>query len=983
MSTVPSGSSDRFGKRLESWKEIAAYVNRHVTTVRRWEKQEGLPVHRHVHATLGSIYAYATELDVWLQSRQPELFGVPIVKATLVGTARSGYVPPPPSLTGVLPWPVTFFGRDGEMETLRNIWTAASRGQQQIVLITGDAGQGKTRLAFEFARSAAQQATVLTGVCDREALLPFAPFVTMLHWLVRASEASTLQRILKEVEGSNELAQLVPEIAERLPHTAQEFRVTAENRRFRMFEAFAQLVAAISRRCPMLLLLEDVHWADTGSLLFLRHLIRSTRQVPLCIVVTYREHEPERSAFSEEILQDLRREFAATRIGLGGLAADHVRLFIESWTHDAAPPGLTDWIIENTEGNPLFVTEMLTHLGETGGFARIPSAGALTDLDLPEGIRQLIRRRFARLSPGSKRLLTLGAAIGREFQLPLIAALTDMPEEEMLDGLEEAVAARVVTEMPGVPGQFSFTHALIRETLYGDTLAARRVQLHHRIAEALEGQSPPERLPLGELAYHFTEGAVYDAEKAIEYSVRAGDHACSGLALEAAARFYGMALKTLPLLPPGPVANGKRIELHTWRGRSLFRAGQWALAKTEFEVAVSLLDSAELGKRCQLLVHLAEASFWLMDVLALRWFASQAELLADQIGRDDLWADARAWMASAQVADGDVLGGIDTDRRTLARVGGIRSFGLARAPLTLYWAGHTTEAAARAKEAVEKARASGDPAFLLYALQHFGVCLSGAGRYDAALQAFDEACAFGRQCGAFPLLARATSMSVAPLLSLGEFVGAANRAMEARELAHRVAFKPPLVSAGIDLLLILARTHNPERAESLLAEVEQAVEEACGWHAWKWKMRLSLARAELALARGEWIEAITWAGDVIERSKCRNRPKYQALGLGVRARARGELGLRKAVEDARAAVEVARRLLDPAVLVECLSVLLKQDGTDELSAESQLAVKRVLLGVTDEVLRRSFLVRVTSYEKPADASCLSTELWIPSAEHLV
>ena len=115
----------------------------------------------------------------------------------------------------------------------------------------------------------------------------------------------------------------------------------------------------------------------------------------------------------------------------------------------------------------------------------------------------------------------------------------------------------------------------------------------------------------------------------------------------------------------------------------------------------------------------------------------------------------------------------------------------------------------------------------------------------------------------------------------------------------------------------------------------------------------------------------------------RSRPKYQALGLGVRARARGELGLRKAVEDARAAVEVARGLLDPAVLVECLSVVLKQDGTDELSAQSQLAVKRVLLGVTDEVLRRSFLARVATHGEPGNASCLSTELWIPSAERLV
>ena len=973
MSALPGGSSDHLGTRLESWKQIAAHVNRHVTTVRRWEKYEELPVHRHVHSTLSSVYAYATELDAWLKSRKPEdASGFSLAEVPPPGSVRGGHLRPPPSLTSAMPGPASLIGRDSEMETLRNVWHAASRGQQQIVLITSEAGQGKTRLAFEFARAAAGQATILTGVCDREALFPFAPFVTMLQWLVRAGEASTLQRMLGEIEGSRELAQLVPEVAKCVPPNANETQATAESRRFRMFDAFAELVVAVSRECPVLLLFEDVHWADTGSLLFLRHLIRSTRHAGLCIVVTSRENEPDRSAFSEEILQGFQREFTATRIRLDGLAADHVRGFIESWTHVAATPELTDWIIENTEGNPLFMTEMLTHLGETGGFTRKLPAAALSDLGLPEGIRHIIQRRFARLSPASRKLLTLAAVIGRHFSLPLLEALVDMPEDEMLDGIEEALTVKVVTETPGAPGRFCFTHTLIRETLYGNTMAARRARLHHRIAEALERLSPPDRLPLGELAYHFTEGAIHDAEKAMEYSVRAGDHAYGGLALEEAARYYGMALHTFGLMPSGPINNAKRIELHTLRGRSLFQAGQWALANTEFEAALNLLEPAAVEKRCELLVQLAESSFWLLDVPALRRFASEAESLAEGIGRDDLWADARAWMASAKVAEGDVLGGIDADRRTLARVGGIRSFGLARIPLTLYWAGHTREATSRAEEAVETARTSGDPAFLLYALQHLGVCLSGIGRYDEALHTFEEARSFGRQCGASSLLARATSMSVAPLLALGEFAGATNRAMEARELARRVAFEPPLVSAGIDLLLILARTHDPGRAEPLLLEVEQAVEKANGWHAWKWKMRLSQACAELALARGEWTRAITFAGDVIEQSRCRHRPKYQALGLVARARARRALGMPKAAEDAWASVHVARRLSDPALLVECLNALLARDGTDELLAESRQAVDRVLHGVTDEGLRRSFLTRVTGIGERQKGSKLQT-----------
>ncbi len=954
--------SNGLGKRLDSWKQIAAYVDRHVTTVRRWEKEESLPVHRHVHSKLDSVYAYSMELDAWLERRQPDQSGTPAAKTTPCVPGPSGSLPPPPSLSGPRPWPVALLGREREIELLGNAWTAASRGQQQLVLISGDPGQGKTRLALEFARSAAQSATVLPAAWDREALVPFAPFVTMLQWLLRAGADKTLRRCLKGVEGSSELAHLVPDIVKRISRDRELVPATVEGRRFRMFEAFAQLLVSISRECPLLLLFEDFHWADSGSLIFLRHLIRSTREAAICIVITYRENEPLRAEFAEEILQDIRREFPAAQVRLGGLTEDCVRLFIESWTHQAAPRWLTDFIVKTTEGNPLFITEMLAHFDESGGFAgmdALRSVAALTAAGLPEGIHRLIRSRVAHLAPAAGGILTLAAVIGREFDFPLLEALAKLSEDELLERIEEAAAAGVLAETPGVPDRFSFTHALVRETLYGDIVAARRVRLHHRIGEALERLSQPDRLPLGQLAHHFTEAAVYcGAEKAIDYAVRAAEDASAGLALEDAARYYGMALRALDLLPRGPAVDDKRCGLHTKRGRSFLQAGQWGPARAEFESALSFLNPAERVKRCELLVNLAEASFWLMDVPALRRSAMEAELLADRIGRDDLWADALAWVASAEVAEGDVLGGMETDRQTLARGGGIRSFGLARIPLTLYWAGRTSEAAAHGAQAVERARESGDPAFLLYALQHFGISLSGAGRYDEALRAFDEARTFGRRCGAFPLLARAMSMSVAPLLSLGDFEGAARRAMEARELAHRAAFQPPLISAGIDLLLIYARTREPGRAAPLLVEVENAVQQAGGWHAWKWRMRLSQARAELAAAKGDWLDAVTFAGNVIEQSEMRGRPKYRALGLAARARARGRLGMRQAMDDARAAVDVARRLADPAVLLECLAVLVEQDGNGDALVECRRTVESILGALTYEPLRRTFMAGI-------------------------
>ena len=232
-------------------------------------------------------------------------------------------------------------------------------------------------------------------------------------------------------------------------------------------------------------------------------------------------------------------------------------------------------------------------------------------------------------------------------------------------------------------------------------------------------QSSPFESRVAELAYHFGQAAVYkSADKAVEYATRAGDHATATLAFENAAHWYGVALRAMDSVASNTDAAANRFELHVKRGRSFFAVGQWAPAKNAFEAAASLLDPAEHEKRAELLVRLAETAFWLMDVPTLRKCAGEAQGLADRAGRDDLWADAQAWMASAMVSDGDVLAAIQMDHQALARAGGIRSFGLARAPLTLYWAGLADEAIRHGLQAVETARASDDPPFLLYALQH-------------------------------------------------------------------------------------------------------------------------------------------------------------------------------------------------------------------------------------------------------------------------
>ena len=963
-----SQGADPVGTRLDSWKEVAAYLKRHVATVRRWEKCEGLPIHRHMHAKLGSVYAYASELDTWFEGRRPDCTPRACGSASRAERALSARLPPPPPIAAMPAWPVAIVGRDAELRRLAGTWGEACRGRRQLVFIAGDAGAGKSRLAFEFARSVAAEATLLLGQSDRDAATPFAPFVAILQWLVRATPPGTLRKYLTGIGGSVELARFVPQIARLVSRGPEADVASAEGQRYRMFEAFAELLRASSDAAPLLLLVEDVHRADRDSLQLLRHLSRSLADAAICIVVTCRE--PEAGPASRDILDDLCREVSATRIVLGGLAEDDVSRFVAFWLRRDPSPSLPRFLARITEGNPLFIGEMLRHLEETRrlGLA-IETPSTVAELGLPESIRELIGRRLSRLSEASHHLLTLASVLGREFNLSVVERLTELPEALVLGAIDEAVAARIIVEDACIPGRFSFTHTLIRETLYGGLTLSRRVRLHHRIGEALERQCHARRGPIADLAYHFGQAAVYrDAEKAIGYAVQAGDHAAGTLAFEEAARYYELALQTLDSPRFGSEVDETRFDLQTRRARCLSQVGQWASASSGLETARGLLSPDDVVRRCEVALRLAETSFWLMDVAAVRRFGDEARTLADGIGRDDLVADALAWIASAAVADGDVQRGMEIDRQALARARDVRSFALARVPLTLYWAGRTGEAVERAAKTVERARASEDPALLLYALSHWGLSLSGAGRYDEALRAFDEARTFGRRCGALPLLARATSMSVAPLLSLGDLAGATMRALEARDLARRVGFEPPLVSADLDLLLISARSQDPGRADSLLEEVAGAVAHAGGWHKWKWQLRLWQARAELAMTRGSPADAIVAAQNVVEQSRLRSRPKYEALGLAVRARARHRLGLRQAVTDARAAVRVARQLADPAVLLECLRLLLDVDGSDGSLTEARRTVSRILEQLSEDRLRRAFLKGIDSRISPVGSS---------------
>ncbi|MEE8139232.1 MAG: alpha/beta fold hydrolase, partial [Thermoanaerobaculia bacterium] len=374
-----------------------------------------------------------------------------------------------------------FIGRERELEQLRRHWEGVRSGERRLVFLRGEPGIGKTRLAAEFALTThAEGATVLFGRCDESAVIPYQPFVEALRHYVATCPIEELRAQLGATGA--ELTGLVPELARRLPDLPVLGAVEPVREAYRLYDAFATLSAEASRVGPVVLVLDDLHWADEPTVRLLKQIVRSQEEGPLLILGTYRETELPRVHPLAEALADLRRDHAFEWVSLTGLDKDNVGELIVAWAGRGAPPAFVRAVHELTEGNPFFIEEVLRHLAETGAIyerdGRWTTHLAVDRMGIPEGVKDVIGRRVSRLSVECNSILTIASVIGREFDLDGLERASDLPIDRLLELLEEAVAARVLAEVPHTVGRYSFSHALIRHTLYDELTTTRRVRLH-------------------------------------------------------------------------------------------------------------------------------------------------------------------------------------------------------------------------------------------------------------------------------------------------------------------------------------------------------------------------------------------------------------------------------------------------------------------------------------------------------------------------
>jgi hypothetical protein len=495
-----------------------------------------------------------------------------------------------------------FVGRGRELAELRARLEDALAGRGQLVLLAGEPGIGKTRTADELANEARRRhVRVLVGRCyEGEGAPPYWPWVQVLRAYIHDHDPATLQTELGPYAA--DIAHILPILRERLPSLPALPALAPEQARFRLFDAVTAVLKTAAKREPFVLLLDDLHWADKASALLLSFLAQELGDARMLIVGTYRDVELGRQHPLAEILGDLARQQCVSRIRLHGLDEEEVSHFIEGTTGRAPSLALVAAVHRETEGNPLFVTEVVRLLEAEGRLAHPEDAFAGTII-IPQAVREVIGRRLSRLSPACNRVLTLAAVIGREFSLNTMEQASGVTRPDLLTLLDEATAVHILVPVRTAVGRYRFSHALIRETLYDEVSTARRVQLHRQIGEALEalhGGYADARLER-QLAHHFFQSAAGgDAERAVRYLVRAAENATTALAFEEAANHYERALQVLEL---GAPANGeRRCALLLALGESQARAGDRPKARESF------LGATELARRVSAPESLARAA---------------------------------------------------------------------------------------------------------------------------------------------------------------------------------------------------------------------------------------------------------------------------------------------------------------------------------------------------------------------------------------
>ena len=684
-----------------------------------------------------------------------------------------------------------FVGREAELAALTADLDSAAAGRGGVVLVAGEPGIGKTRLAEELATQAtAHGALVLWGRCwEGEGASAFWPWVQVVRAYIQTVDSMALRTEMGA--GAADIAQIVPAIRERLPDLPTPPLVEPEAARFRLFDSVTGFLRAAAAQRPLLLILDDLHWADMPSMALLRFVSRELEGAGLLVVGIYRQTEVDPGHPLVVTLADLTRG-RGRRLLLGGLDQRQVASFVGLVAGVEPSLKLTAAVHQQTDGNPFFVTEVVRLLASQGRLDPAEGGAPALAASLPEGVKAVVAERLGRLSDGCRRVLEVAAVVGRDFHLRVLEPASGLDPERLLELVEEAEAARVVAAVPGRLGRWRFAHALVREVLNEGLPAARRIRLHGRVGEALEAVYVADPGPhLAELAHHFVAAAPGGQEmaaRAVRVATAAGRRALELLAWEEAAGLFEHALAALELAERPD--QQQRCQLLLAIGESRMAAGDVAAARAAYQQA------GELARRIGFPEALARAG------LGLGLELSSVIVDPAEVGQlDTAAASGVVDSVEAGLLEEALVALGDTDSQLRARV-------LARLARALLATPQVDRRLQLSQEAVELARRLGDPATLAAVLYDRHLAVWGAERpalVAERLAMATEVVDLAEGIGDWAMALRGRGLRRSDLLEVGDLAGfdadlaaAEQTADQRRQLHHR--WQLPLARATRALL---------------------------------------------------------------------------------------------------------------------------------------------------------------------------------------
>ena len=752
-----------------------------------------------------------------------------------------------------------FAGRHEELQRLERRFDAARAGNGSLAFVVGEPGIGKTRLLEEFAaRARAAGAWVLFGRCvEGEFAAPFAPFAEALGTHARESDPEALRAELGSFGAI--VAKIVPQLRERLPGLSEPASLAPEEERHRLLDAVAQMIWSLGQRAPLVVVLDDLQWADGATLALLRHLARFLGRHRVLVIGAYREGEVDLRHPLGDAVAALRRELAVERVGLSGLDREAVAELVEATLEREVPEHFVDGLTAETGGNPFFLREVLLHLvaeGKLEGGEQVSLwPVSIQEMGIPDRVRQVIGRRLARLSREAVRFLAAASCCTGAFRFDLVAAAAGLGEQEALDALDEALASQLLraTREPEV---YDFPHALIRHTLYTEQSSPRQQRLHRRLAEELErglGERQAEHaLEIAEQWHR--SAALPGAERGLEHCLLAADRAERAAAEGEVAIALRMGLDLLPESDP------QRPRLLARLGLALAWGGAPAEAVDVASEAGELLARGEgheaaadyLAEAAQALYGSSfDAGAWALAEQGLRHFGGR---------RDLTWARLAALDLERREAGDPDFPGIPLDvppRREVSRIlvehlprlieqglgSGMSALvfesredalerGRALPAVALNWAGEYVRASALASRRGEAALARGRLALAALDLALVARCQAALGNLDVSLEAFGRARALAERIGSppfleFQLLGTAFEHAVVRGEGYETLLPTSTRFLAEDLPENRWAVAAVRAASGLALTLMGRHTE----ARRMIEEVLPAVERAPGWAA--------------------------------------------------------------------------------------------------------------------------------------------------------